>query len=389
MARSGKDLLADAKARIREVESAYVKGLLDRKAGAALLDVREPDETAQGTIPGALLLPRGHLEMRVEKLLPDRAREVVVYCAGGNRSAFAARTLMELGYADVKSMAGGYGAWAQAGLPVETPVTLNPDQMKRYSRHLLIPEVGLEGQAKLLKSRVALVGAGGLGSPAAFYLAAAGVGHLDLIDFDVVDESNLQRQILHKARSVGRPKAESGRETLLELNPALDVRAVQERVEPVNVERLLKDCDLVVDGCDNFSTRYLVNDGAWRLGKPNVFGSVYRFEGQVTVFAPGKGPCYRCLFPSPPPPEFAPSCDEAGVLGVLPGVVGLLQATEAVKVLLGRGEPLVGRLLAFDALAMRFREFKVARDPACILCGEKPTWKGYEEIAQACASNRS
>jgi molybdopterin/thiamine biosynthesis adenylyltransferase/rhodanese-related sulfurtransferase len=306
MVKSGKDLLSAAKAGLREVDTAYVKALLDRKASSVILDVREPDETKDGTIPGAAVLPRGFLELRVEKLCPERECEVVVYCAGGNRSAFAARTLMDMGYADVKSMAGGFGAWSQAKLPVAVPATLTPAQSKRYSRHLMIPEVGPEGQARLLASRVVLVGAGGLGSPIAYYLAAAGVGRLDLVDSDVVDETNLQRQILHKTRGVGKPKAESARETLLELNPDLDIRAHVTRLGPDNVNALFKDADVVVDGCDNFNTRYLVNDAAWRLGKPNVSGSIFRFEGQVTVFKPGEGPCYRCLFPTPPPPDFAP-----------------------------------------------------------------------------------
>ncbi len=306
MVKSGKELLTAAKAGVREVDPAYVKALLDRRSSCVILDVREPDETREGTLPGAVILPRGFLELKIEKLCPERGCEVVVYCAGGNRSAFAARTLMDMGYADVKSMAGGFGAWVQARLPVDVPAAMTPAQSKRYSRHLMIPEVGPEGQARLLASRVVLVGAGGLGSPAAFYLAAAGVGHLDLVDSDVVDETNLQRQILHKTRNIGKPKAESARETLLELNPDLDIRAHVTRLEPDNVDALFKDADVVVDGCDNFATRYLVNDAAWRLGKPNVSGSIFRFEGQVTVFKPGQGPCYRCLFPSPPPAGFAP-----------------------------------------------------------------------------------
>lgn len=306
MMKSGKELLTAAKAGLREVDTAYVRFLMDRKASSVLLDVREPDETKDGTIPGAVVLPRGFLELRVEKLCPERAREVVVYCAGGNRSAFAARTLLDMGYSDVKSMAGGFGAWIQAGLPVDAPVALSVAQSKRYSRHLMIPEVGPEGQARLLASRAVLVGAGGLGSPIAFYLAATGVGHIDLVDSDVVDESNLQRQILHKTRNIGRPKAESARETLLELNPDLDIRAHVTRLASGNVDALFKDADVVVDGCDNFDTRYLANDAAWRLGKPNVSGSIFRFEGQVTVFNPGEGPCYRCLYPTPPPPDFAP-----------------------------------------------------------------------------------
>lgn len=304
--KSGRDLLAETKSLIREVDAAYVKGLLDRRAPAAILDVREPDETKDGHVPGAALLPRGFLELKVEKIVPDRARPVVVYCAGGNRSAFAAATLAEMGYTDVTSMAGGFGAWLAAKYPVQTPVALTDAQMRRYSRHIKIPEVGVEGQARLLQARVLLVGAGGLGSPAAFYLAAAGVGHLGLVDSDLVEESNLQRQILHKTRNIGKPKAESGRETLLELNPGLDVKAHTLRLDAGNVEGILKGYDLVVDGCDNFDTRYLVNDAAWRLGKPNVSGAIFRFEGQVTVFQPGTGPCYRCLFPSRPPPEFAP-----------------------------------------------------------------------------------
>jgi len=355
-------------------------------AGATLVDVREADEWAGGHAPAAVHIPRGYLEARIEERVRDRHSEVMLICAGGVRSVFAARTLQELGYTRVSSVAGGFGRWKEAGLPVVVARgSLGAEQRQRYSRHLLVPEVGEAGQARLLESKVLLVGAGGLGSPAALYLAAAGVGTLGIVDSDVVDLSNLQRQVLHTNARVGRPKTESAAETIRALNPDVSVVRHDVRLDSSNVLETLRPYDVVLDGCDNFATKYLVNDAAHLLGKPNVFGSIFRFEGQASVFVPGEGPCYRCLFPEPPPAGLAPSCDEAGVLGVLPGVVGLLQATEVVKLLLGRGRTLVGRLLTYDALEMRFEEYQARRDPRCRLCGDAPSIKSVEDLSWACA----
>jgi molybdopterin/thiamine biosynthesis adenylyltransferase/rhodanese-related sulfurtransferase len=335
-----------------------------------LIDVREGDEYSDGYIPGAHWIPRGKLELRIEDAVPDRDADVVLYCAGGNRSALAARSLKELGYTRVSSMAGGYGAWKRAGFETVKPFIFTQAQKSRYSRHLMLPEVGEAGQAKLLQSKVLLLGAGGLGAPAGLYLAAAGIGTIGLVDDDVVDESNLQRQVIHNTTRVGIPKVESAAQTIRELNP--DVKVVQHRLRlsSENVLDTIKDYDLIVDGTDNFQTRYLLNDASLMLKKPVVNASIYQFEGQVTVFKPFEGPCYRCLYPEPPPPGMAPSCNEAGVLGVLPGVIGVLQATEAVKLILGVGKPLIGRLMQYDALNMRFREFKLPRDPKCVTCSE-------------------
>ena len=376
-----KDVIRQVKAGIREVS---VEDARTRQGQALFLDVRETDEWSQGHVPEALFIPRGFLELRIEEKVPDREREIVVYCAGGTRSALAARSLQDLGYRNVTSMAGGFGRWKEAGLPFTVPRALSATQRERYSRHLKVPEIGEAGQAKLLDSKVLLVGAGGLGSPAGLYLAAAGVGTIGIVDDDVVDRSNLQRQVLHTDASVGRPKTESAAATLMALNP--DVRVVRHDVRLVaaNAREVLAPYDLIVDGCDNFSTKYLVNDGAVLLGKTVVYGSIFRFDGQASVFAPRQGPCYRCLYPEPTPSEMAPSCDEAGVLGVLPGVIGLIQATEAVKVLLGRGEPLVGRLLTYDALGMTFRTFKVRRDPKCAVCGDEPTIRELSDLEWSC-----
>src|SRR5216684_2491633 len=349
-----------------------------------IVDVREKQETDLGMLPGAKAVPRGFLELRVEEAVPDRAADVVLYCAGGTRSLLAARTLQDMGYTRVRSLAGGFGAWKDAGLPVETPVRLSEAQRSRYSRHILIPEVGEAGQAKLLKAKVLLIGAGGLGSPAALYLAAAGVGRLGIVDDDVVDESNLQRQILHDTERVGMPKTESARQTIQKLNPDVTVDEHRVRLTRENALELFRPYDLIIDGSDNFGTRYLVNDACVLLGKPNVHGSIFRFDGQATTFIPGGGrPCYRCLFPEPPPPELAPSCQEAGVLGVLPGIIGMIQAVEAVKVILGKGEPLVGRLLLYDALEQKFREVKYARDPHCPACGDQPMKELLPEYTEA------
>jgi molybdopterin/thiamine biosynthesis adenylyltransferase len=361
-----RELLNRAKAAITEVTVDEAEGRLD---GSVFLDVREPDEYQQGAIPGAVHLPRGQLEFSVEGRLPDKSAPVVVYCAGGTRSAFAAETLGALGYDDVMSMAGGFNRWKDEGKPWATPRTLSPDQRNRYQRHLLLSEVGEEGQLKLLDAKVLLLGAGGLGSPAAMYLAAAGVGTLGIIDMDVVDESNLQRQILHNMERIGDRKVDSAKKTLTAMNPDLNVVTYDVRLGADNVLDIISGYDVIVDGTDNFPTRYLVNDASLLKRIPVVHGSIFRFEGQITVFDPYNGPCYRCMIPEPPPAELAPSCAEAGVLGVLPGIVGSIQALEAIKIILGLGEPLVGRLLAYDALDESFRTFKVRRDPACPACG--------------------
>jgi adenylyltransferase/sulfurtransferase len=377
-----KELIRRVKGEVREVDVAAARARAAQ--GALLLDVREADEFAQGHIPGAVFIPRGFLEQRVEERLPDKQAEVIVYCARGTRSALAAKTLAELGYTHVLSLAGGFGQWKQAGYDFQVPRTLSAEQRERYSRHLLVPEVGEAGQVRLLDAKVLLVGAGGLGSPAGFYLAAAGVGTLGVLDSDVVDRSNLQRQILHTNAAIGRPKTESAAERLRALNPDVKVVRHDLRLDSANVLDVIAPYDVIVDGCDNFSTKYLVNDAAVLTGKPVVYGSIFRFDGQASVFAPGRGPCYRCLYPEPTPAELAPSCDEAGVLGVLPGVVGLIQATEALKLLLGRGEPLIGRLLTYDALGMTFKEFKLRRDPRCALCGEAPTIREPRDLAWSC-----
>ncbi len=379
--------IVELKAAIREVSPVEAAALQAR--GAALIDVREADEIAQGSPPGAHRLGRGFLELRIEDAVPDFERALVVMCNSGVRSLFAAEDLRRLGYHNVASMAGGFTRWKSEGFPIELPVGLDEDGRERYSRHLLMPEVGEAGQMKLMQSSVLLIGAGGLGSPSAFYLAAAGVGTLGIVDCDVVDRSNLQRQILHTDERVGKSKVASAQQTLWALNPAVKVVPHETRLSGHNVEQVLSGYDLVVDGSDNFPTRYLVNDACVKLGLPNVHGSVYRFEGQVTVFWPDyaerRGPCYRCLYPEPPPAEFAPSCAEAGVLGVLPGVIGLLQATEAVKILLDIGDPLVGRLLYYDALSAQFRELKLERHPACRYCGDAAQFPGYIDYEQFCA----
>ncbi|MGC4191411.1 MAG: molybdopterin-synthase adenylyltransferase MoeB [Thermomicrobiales bacterium] len=364
---SYRDLLAQVKTQISEVDARQAQRLISE--GATAIDVREADEVAQGLVPGATAIPRGFLESRIEDAVRDRDAPVVVYCAGGVRSAFAARSLQELGYTNVVSMAGGFGAWKSAGLPFTTPFQYTPAQQKRYSRHFLLPEVGEAGQQKLLEAKVLLIGAGGLGSPAGLYLAAAGVGTLGIVDDDVVDDSNLQRQVLHSTERIGTPKVESARQTLEALNPDVQVVSHAVRLSKENVLDIVRDYDVVVDGSDNFATRYLINDACVLLEKPNVHGSIFRFEGQVSVFDATQGPCYRCLFPDPPPPDLAPNCAEAGVLGVLPGVIGVLQATEAIKLIVGIGRPLIGRLLLYDALDATFREVRLDKDPECPICG--------------------
>ena len=361
-----RDLLAQTREQITEIEPVAAEDLL---ADATFLDVRELDEFEQGTIPGALFIPRGQLETQIENRISDHDQQIVVYCAGGARSAFAAQTLETLGYTNVVSLAGGFGRWKNEDRPWNTPTVLAPEQRTRYHRHHLLPEVGETGQQRLLESKVLLLGAGGLGSPAGLYLAAAGVGTLGIVDMDVVDASNLQRQILHNIDRIGDRKVDSAKKTLTALNPDVNVVTYDTRLGADNVVNIISDYDLVIDGTDNFPTRYLLNDASVLTGIPVVHGSIFRFEGQVTVFAPGSGPCYRCLLPEPPPPELAPSCAEAGVLGVLPGIIGSIQALEAIKVLLGLGDPLIGRLLAYDALEEAFRTFNVRRDPACATCG--------------------
>jgi molybdopterin/thiamine biosynthesis adenylyltransferase len=335
-------------------------------------------------------VPRGNLESRIERAVPDKSSKVLLYCAAGNRSAFAAKTLEELGYENVVSLAGGFTDWKRNGLPYEVPEALDATKRRRYSRHLLIPEVGEEGQLRLLQSRILLIGAGGLGSPASLYLAAAGVGTIGIVDDDVVDETNLQRQIVHSTDRLGEPKADSAKRTIEALNPDVTVKVFKERLTSENVDRILGEgWDVIVDGADNFPTRYLLNDASVWHGIPVVHGSIYRFEGQVTVFKPHQGPCYRCLFPQPPPPELAPSCAEGGVLGVLPGVVGSLQANEALKLALGIGDPLVGRLQMFDALEGAFTEISLRRDPECPVCGENPTITGYIDYVEFCQGGRT
>jgi molybdopterin/thiamine biosynthesis adenylyltransferase/rhodanese-related sulfurtransferase len=380
-----RDYFSDIKKRIKEATPQQVAELL-RSEDVQLADVRESDEWNAGHLPGAVHVPKSFLEQWAEDRIPDKSKKTVLYCAGGVRSAMAADTLAKLGYTDVVSMSGGFNRWKDSGLAWVTPESFTPEQAQRYSRHLLIPEVGEAGQHKLLRSKVLLIGAGGLGSPAAYYLAAAGVGQLGIVDSDVVDQTNLQRQILHSMERLGTPKAESAKQTLEALNPDVKVVTYQERLTSENIDRILPEYDVVIDGADNFPTRYLLNDASIKWKKPVVHGSIYRFEGQVTVFKPFEGPCYRCLFPTPPPPELAPSCAEAGVLGVLPGVIGTLQANEAIKLLLNIGEPLVGRYLLFDALDTSFREVKLRRDPACPVCGASPTITEYIDYEGFCAS---
>lgn len=350
-----------------------------------LVDVREKYEWNDGHVPGAIHVPKGFLELQIEEAVPDKSKKVVLYCAGGVRSLIAGNTLRQMGYEDIVSMSGGFGQWKGNGYEFEVPRVMSDVQAKRYSRHMLIPEVGEAGQFKLLDSRVLLVGAGALGSPSALYLAAAGVGTLGIIDADVVEESNLQRQIIHNTQRIGEYKAESARQTIEALNPDVKVVTYIERLDETNVARIIADYDVIVDGTDNFPTRYLLNDAAVIANKPVVHGSVFRFEGQVTVFKPYEGPCYRCLYREPPPPELAPSCAEAGVLGVLPGVIGLLEATETIKLLLGLGDPLAGRLLTYDALAGEFNELRLFRDPECPACGEHAHPEDLPTYAEVCA----
>jgi molybdopterin/thiamine biosynthesis adenylyltransferase/rhodanese-related sulfurtransferase len=376
---SGAEVLRQIKSRIDEVDPAAVREQVGN--GAVIVDVREPEEWSAGHIPGALHVPKSYLESRIEGAIPDRSKHVVLYCASGNRSAWAARTLIEdLGYEHVESMTGGFTLWKDRGYDVEMPRTLTAEQRERYSRHLLLPEVGMDGQQKLLDAKVLLLGAGGLGSPAALYLAAAGVGTLGIVDNDEVDLSNLQRQVIHSSERIGMPKVDSAEATITALNPDVKVEKFSLRLGPENIMDVLPGWDIVVDGLDNFPTRYLLNDASVRLGIPVVSAAILGFEGQLSVFKPYDGPCYRCLFPVPPPAELAPSCGANGVLGVLPGTMGLLQATEVVKLILGEGDPLVGRLLMYDALAATTTEVKVRRDPDCPICSRQPEEISDEEL---------
>jgi sulfur-carrier protein adenylyltransferase/sulfurtransferase len=381
MSPSGADLIRQIKSQIDEVDPSEVHDVVTNGNGAAIVDVRETHEFEAGHLPGARHVPRGHLESQIEGAVPDRSQRVILYCASGNRSALAAHTLRDLlGYERVESMTGGITLWKDRGYEVDVPKSLTKEQRERYSRHLLIPEVGLEGQQKLLEAKVLLLGAGGLGSPTALYLAAAGVGTLGIVDNDVVDLSNLQRQVIHTTDRIGVPKVDSAEETMKAINPDVDVVKYNVRLDASNVMEIIAGYDVVVDGLDNFPTRYLLNDASVRLGIPVVSASILGFDGQLSVFKPFEGPCYRCLFPVPPPAEMAPSCGANGVLGVLPGTMGLLQATEVVKLVIGQGEPLIGRLLLYEALSATFTELKVRRDPDCPICSRDPSEISDEEM---------
>jgi molybdopterin/thiamine biosynthesis adenylyltransferase/rhodanese-related sulfurtransferase len=371
---SFRDLLAQAKSQIVEIDTAAAQKRIE-EGNVVVLDVREPDEYEQGALPNALHIPRGHLEAQIEGRAVDRDQTIVVYCAGGVRSAFAAQTLQELGYTDVLSVAGGFGKWKDEGREWRQPVTLTPDQRNRYQRHLLLPEVGIEGQAKLLGAKVLMLGAGGLGSPAALYLAAAGVGTIGIVDMDEVDASNLQRQILHNMDRIGERKVESARQTIAKLNPDVKVNTYDVRLTAENIMEIMTGYDVVVDGADNFPSRYLLNDASVKLGIPVVHGSIFRFEGMVSVFHPLRGPTYRDMVPEPPPAELAPSCAEAGVLGVLPGIIGSIQALETIKIILDLGDPLIGRILSVDTTEMSFRVFKLRPDPT-----NQVTWENRDRI---------
>ncbi|MBA2349341.1 MAG: molybdopterin-synthase adenylyltransferase MoeB [Solirubrobacterales bacterium] len=379
MSPSGAEYIKQVKASVEEVDPSDVKPLLGN--GVAIIDVRESDELASGKLPGAKAIPRGFLESRIEATVPDHSQKVVLYCASGARSALAANTLVrDLGYEDVVSMKGGITLWKDRGYDVEVPFQFTPEQRQRYSRHFLLPEVGEEGQKKLLEAKVLLLGAGGLGSPTALYLAAAGVGQLGIVDDDEVDVSNLQRQVIHKTSTVGVAKVDSAEAAINELNPDVKVVKYPVRLDSSNIMEIIEGYDLIVDGVDNFPTRYLLNDATVRLKIPVVSAAILGFEGQLSIFAPYDGPCYRCLFPVPPPAELAPSCGANGVLGVLPGTMGLLQATEVVKLIIGAGTPLIGRLLMYDALDATTTELKVRRDPACPICSREPEDISSEEM---------
>ncbi len=373
MAKTFQQLMDEARGTVKELSPQQVHELLRNNGHHVLLDVREKEEYREGHLENAVSVPRGFLEMKMDAEVPDKSTPIIAYCAGGVRSLLAGKVMQEMGYKDVISMSGGYTAWKNEGYSFVQDRQFTQEQLTRYSRHFLLPEVGEEGQAKLLDARVLMVGAGGLGSPSAYYLAAAGVGTVGIVDHDVVDLSNLQRQILHSNSRIGEPKTESARQTLQGLNPDVNVIPIPERLTSENIMEIIKDYDIVVDGCDNFATRYLVNDACVMTGKPNVHGSIFQFEGQVSVFRPGYGPCYRCLYPEPPPPGMAPSCAEAGVLGVLPGIIGTIQAVETIKLILDKGESLAGRLLHFNTLTMEVTTLRLRRDPECPMCGDEPT----------------
>jgi len=379
MSPSGAELLKRVKSQIDEIDPSKVRELIDE--GVAIVDVRETEEFAAGHLPGAKHVPRSYLETRIEGVVGNREAQIVLYCQSGNRSAYGARTLTEdLGYTNVSSMTGGIALWKDRGYEVVVPRTLSPEQRERYSRHLLIPEIGAEGQQRLLDAKVLLLGAGGLGSPTALYLAAAGVGTLGIVDDDEVDLSNLQRQVIHSTQRIGIPKVDSAEESIHALNPDVNVVKYQTRIDASNIMEIIEGYDVIVDGVDNFPTRYLLNDASVRLRIPVVSASILGFDGQLSVFKPYEGPCYRCLFREPPPAELAPSCGANGVLGVLPGTMGLLQATEVVKLVLGIGEPAIGRLLLYDALGATLTEVKVHRDPDCPICSREPDEISDEEM---------
>jgi molybdopterin/thiamine biosynthesis adenylyltransferase/rhodanese-related sulfurtransferase len=384
MAKSYQEILEEARTVVPEVTADDVRRAQESKSGPVLLDVREKEEYRDGHLAGSVSVPRGFLEMQVEGHVPDKTTPIIAYCQGGTRSLLAGRILKEMGYTNVKSMGGGFGAWKNGGFPWVQDRVFTREQVSRYSRHFLLDEVGEAGQARLLDARVLCLGAGGLGSPVAFYLAAAGVGTIGIVDDDVVDLSNLQRQILHTTERVGMLKVESAALTIKALNP--DVRVIEHRtrLDSSNIMDIIADYDIIVDGCDNFPTRYLVNDACVMMGKTNVHGSIFQFEGQVTVFKPGAGPCYRCLFPEPPPPGMAPSCAEAGVLGVLPGLVGSMQALETIKLILGAGTPLIGRLAHVETLGFEVRTMRLRRDPKCPMCGDAPTITALIDYEQFC-----
>ena len=376
---SGAELLRQVKSQIEEVDPSEVAELMHE--GVAIIDVRETEEYATGHLPGAKHVPRSYLETRIEGIVPDRSSQVILYCASGNRSAYGARTLeQDLGYEHVRSMTGGITLWKDRGYEVDVPRTLTAEQRERYSRHMLVPEIGAEGQQKLLDAKVLLLGAGGLGSPTALYLAAAGVGTLGIVDDDVVDLSNLQRQVIHTTDRIGTPKVDSAEQSIHAINPDVNVVKYQTRIDASNIVEIIKDYDVIVDGVDNFPTRYLLNDATVRLKIPVVSASILGFDGQLSVFKPYDGPCYRCLFREPPPAELAPSCGANGVLGVLPGTMGLLQATEVVKLIVGIGDPAIGRLLLYDALGATLTEVKVHRDPECPICSREPDEIADEEL---------
>ncbi len=384
MAHLNRDQLVEkAKSEIEEITVRQLETQMENGDHVTVIDIRERDEFVQGHVPGATFIPRGFLELQVETHQPDREKPVILYCAGGVRSALAARNLKDMGYENPISLIGGFNGWKNAGLPFKVPTVLSDSQQIRYSRHTMLPDVGEEGQLKLLESSVLLIGAGGLGSPAAMYLAAAGVGRLGIVDYDIVDVSNLQRQLLHGEKDVGRPKIESAADRLKDINPEVEFEGYNVPLRSFNAMDIISGYDLVLNGSDNFPTRYLVNDACYLLGKPLVDGSIFMFEGQVTVFA-GNGPCYRCIYPDPPPPGEVPSCAEAGVMGVLPGIIGSMQAVEAIKLIVGFGEPLIGRMLMVDTADMTVRTLKVGKNPDCPLCGNLPTVTELIDYEQFC-----